>query len=237
MDSLFCLDSPLTVFLSTAAAAGDGAIEAPAKLSRDWSRTALPHECPHCGQGFTRRSRLREHVFQHTGEKLFNCKICKKSFPTPANLLRHNLTHGGSRIFSCPLCDKRFFQPTSLKRHMLIHQGKPQERRVRGRGKGRGQSSDGRLHICPECPASFKFESQLKSHRSVCVLPKHLNSLFAYLHAFLLQNKRIYFQELIVFVYTMKVNGVQNPYFKDRNKTLSKYLLLFSNRSSSLCLE
>ncbi|XP_077065979.1 zinc finger protein 574 isoform X1 [Siphateles boraxobius] len=148
-----------------AAAAGDGAIEAPAKLSRDWSRTALPHECPHCGQGFTRRSRLREHVFQHTGEKLFNCKICKKSFPTPANLLRHNLTHGGSRIFNCPLCDKRFFQPTSLKRHMLIHQGKPQERRGRGRGKGRGQSSDGRLHICPECPASFKFESQLKSHR------------------------------------------------------------------------
>ncbi|XP_016123206.1 zinc finger protein 574-like isoform X1 [Sinocyclocheilus grahami] len=151
---------------ATAAAAADGAIEAPAKLSRDWSRTALPHECPHCGQGFTRRSRLREHVFQHTGEKLFNCKICKKSFPSPANLLRHNLTHGGSRIFNCPLCDKRFFQPTSLKRHMLIHQGgESQERKVRGRGKGRGQSSDGRLHICPECPASFKFESQLKSHR------------------------------------------------------------------------
>ncbi|XP_058603342.1 zinc finger protein 574 isoform X2 [Onychostoma macrolepis] len=149
-----------------AAAAADGAIEAPAKLSRDWSRTALPHECPHCGQGFTRRSRLREHVFQHTGEKLFNCKICKKSFPSPSNLLRHNLTHGGSRIFNCPLCDKRFFQPTSLKRHMLIHQeGESQERKIRGRGKGKGQSSDGRLHICPECPASFKFESQLKSHR------------------------------------------------------------------------
>ncbi|KAK9960776.1 hypothetical protein ABG768_008611 [Culter alburnus] len=150
---------------ATAAAAADGGIEAPAKLSREWSRTALPHECPHCGQGFTRRSRLREHVFQHTGEKLFNCKICKKSFPSPANLLRHNLTHGGSRIFNCPLCEKRFFQPTSLKRHMLIHQGGPQERRVRGKGKGRGQSSDGRLHICPECPASFKFESQLRSHR------------------------------------------------------------------------
>lgn len=161
------------VFLSAAA---DGAIEAPAKLSRDWSRTALPHECPHCGQGFTRRSRLREHVFQHTGEKLFNCKICKKSFPSPSNLLRHNLTHGGSRIFNCPLCDKRFFQPTSLKRHMLIHQGgESQERKIRGRGKGKGQSSDGGLHICPECPASFKFEPQLKSHRSVCVSSNNLS--------------------------------------------------------------
>lgn len=148
-----------------AAAAADGGLEAPAKLSREWSRTALPHECPHCGQGFTRRSRLREHVFQHTGEKLFNCKICKKSFPSPANLLRHSLIHGGSRIYSCPICDKRFFQPTSLKRHMMTHQEGVQERRTRGRGKGRGPSSDGRLHICPECPASFKLEAQLKSHR------------------------------------------------------------------------
>ncbi len=161
------------MFLSAEA---DGGIEAPAKLSRDWSRTALPHECPHCGQGFTRRSRLREHVFQHTGEKLFNCKICKKSFPSPSNLLRHNLTHGGSRIFNCPLCDKSFFQPTSLKRHMLIHQGgESQERKIRGRGKGKGHSSDGLLHICPECPASFKFEPQLKSHRSVCVSSNNLN--------------------------------------------------------------
>ncbi|XP_051576734.1 zinc finger protein 585B-like isoform X2 [Myxocyprinus asiaticus] len=145
----------------------DATLEAPAKLSRDWSRTALPHECPHCGKGFTRRSLLREHVFQHTGEKLFNCKVCKKSFPSPASLLRHQLTHGGSRLFSCPFCDKRFFQATSLKRHMLIHQtGETQQRRIRGRGKGRTLSpNDGRVHICPECPASFKFESQLQSHR------------------------------------------------------------------------
>ncbi|XP_055066000.2 zinc finger protein 574 [Misgurnus anguillicaudatus] len=141
------------------------AIEAPAQLSRDWSRTAVPHECPHCGKGFTRRSLLREHVFQHTGKKLFSCKFCTKSFPSPSSLLRHNLTHGASRLHNCHVCDKRFFQATSLKRHVLVHQFGAQDQRVRSRKKGRLSLSGGLLHTCPECPASFKSESQLLSHR------------------------------------------------------------------------
>ncbi|KAI4875952.1 hypothetical protein NFI96_014642 [Prochilodus magdalenae] len=139
-------------------------IEAPAKLSRDWSRTPLPHECPHCGRGFTRRSLLREHVFHHTGEKLFNCHVCKKSFPSPASLLRHSMTHGASRAFSCPICAKGFFQPTSLKRHMLVHDEAEGSKRIRGKGRGRSHG-DGRLHACPDCPASFKLDSQLQTHR------------------------------------------------------------------------
>ncbi|XP_062847683.1 zinc finger protein 574 [Trichomycterus rosablanca] len=144
----------------------DAALEATAKLSRDWSRTSLPHECPHCGQGFTRRNLLREHVFQHTGEKLFSCNICHKSFPSPASLLRHSLCHGAPRSFTCPVCNKAFSQPASLKRHMLIHDEGSVERRGRGRGRGRGRSQlDTRLHSCPECPASFKLDSQLQMHR------------------------------------------------------------------------
>uniref|UniRef100_A0A3B1JA22 Zinc finger protein 574 n=1 Tax=Astyanax mexicanus TaxID=7994 RepID=A0A3B1JA22_ASTMX len=137
--------------------------EAPAKLTRDWSRTPLPHKCPHCGRGFTRRSLLREHVFHHTGEKLFGCHICKKSFPSPASLLRHSMTHGASRAFSCPICAKGFYQPTSLKRHMLTHD--EGDRRMRTSGKMRSRSvGDGRLHPCPDCPASFKLDSQLQTH-------------------------------------------------------------------------
>ncbi|KAK1795380.1 hypothetical protein P4O66_010557, partial [Electrophorus voltai] len=144
----------------------DAALEAPAKLSRDWSRTPLPHECPHCGLGFTRRGLLREHVFQHTGEKLFGCHVCHKSFPSPASLLRHGLTHGGSRAFSCPICARAFYQATSLKRHMLTHEEGTPDRRGGARGKGRGRSlGDGRLHVCPDCPASFKLDSQLQTHR------------------------------------------------------------------------
>ncbi|XP_026795944.3 zinc finger protein 574 [Pangasianodon hypophthalmus] len=143
----------------------DATLEATAKLSRDWSRTPLPHECPHCGQGFTRRSLLREHVFQHTGEKLFNCNVCNKSFPTPAGLLRHSLCHGPPRSFTCPVCTKTFSQPASLKRHMLTHE-EGTERKGQGRSKGRGRPpGDTRLLTCPDCPASFKLDSQLQMHR------------------------------------------------------------------------
>lgn len=143
----------------------DTVLEATAKLSRDWSRTPLPHECPHCGQGFTRRSLLREHVFLHTGEKLFNCSVCSKSFPTPAGLLRHSLCHGPSRSFTCPICTKPFNQPASLKRHMLTHQeGAP--RRGHGSSKARGRAlGDTRLLTCPDCPASFMLDAQLQMHR------------------------------------------------------------------------
>lgn len=47
----------------------------PAKLLQDWARTPLPHVCPHCGKTFTRRVFLRTHVYSHTGEKLFTCKV------------------------------------------------------------------------------------------------------------------------------------------------------------------
>ncbi|XP_030641486.1 zinc finger protein 574 [Chanos chanos] len=138
----------------------------PAQLSRDWSRTALPHACPYCGRGFTRRCQLRAHVTSHTGEKLFSCKTCGKAFSSPSNLLRHTQTHGGARPFSCDLCDKSFFEAVTLKRHMLIHTHSGERNTHQRRRRGRGGGAMGRLlHHCPECPASFKLESQLQSHR------------------------------------------------------------------------
>ncbi|KAG7469282.1 hypothetical protein MATL_G00127180 [Megalops atlanticus] len=93
----------------------------PSKLSRDWSRTPLPHACPHCGRTFTRRCLLRAHVFTHTGEKLFSCEACGKSFSRPSNLMRHCRTHSAARAFGCKRCGKAFSHPGALKRHQLIH--------------------------------------------------------------------------------------------------------------------
>ena len=52
----------------------------PAKLLQDWARTPLPHVCPYCGKTFTRRVFLRTHVYSHTGEKLFTCKVPVRNF-------------------------------------------------------------------------------------------------------------------------------------------------------------
>lgn len=79
------LSEPCLVFVSLPANKVPGAKEKPdvenanhpppAKLLQDWARTPLPHVCPYCGKTFTRRVFLRAHVFSHTGEKLFTCKV------------------------------------------------------------------------------------------------------------------------------------------------------------------
>lgn len=60
---------------STAADSDNTNHPPPAKLLQDWARTPLPHVCPYCGKTFTRRIFLRTHVYRHTGEKLFTCKV------------------------------------------------------------------------------------------------------------------------------------------------------------------
>lgn len=60
---------------STAADSDNTNHPPPAKLLQDWARTPLPHVCPYCGKTFTRRVFLRTHVYSHTGEKLFTCKV------------------------------------------------------------------------------------------------------------------------------------------------------------------
>ncbi|XP_038842278.1 zinc finger protein 574-like isoform X1 [Salvelinus namaycush] len=139
----------------------------PAKLMQDWSRTPLPHVCPHCGQTFTRRGFLRAHVFSHTGEKLFTCKVCQKSFASSPNLLRHSLTHMGTKPFPCSVCGKRFSQPGVLKRHGLTH-SQPKSRRRRSRWKKRtpeGEDGESQLFACPNCTARFQTDQQLQEHR------------------------------------------------------------------------
>ncbi|KAL2083849.1 hypothetical protein ACEWY4_019367 [Coilia grayii] len=157
----------------------------PAQLSRDWSRAALPHLCPHCGRSFTRRSLLRAHVSSHTGQKLFRCPLCPKAFSCPSNLLRHSQTHAPPhapphphlRPHRCHICAKDFSLAATLKRHLLAHArpGAFRHRRARGsrthplRGAPAGQhehhAHSPHLHTCPDCPASFKMHTQLQKHR------------------------------------------------------------------------
>ena len=35
-----------------------------------------PHECDVCGQTFDKSSKLKEHVFTHTGVKPYECHLC-----------------------------------------------------------------------------------------------------------------------------------------------------------------
>ncbi|KAG7270616.1 hypothetical protein CRUP_033225 [Coryphaenoides rupestris] len=136
----------------------------PAKLLQDWARTPLPHVCPYCGKTFTRRVFLRTHVFSHTGEKLFTCKLCGLE------------DDGTSNVYPCPQCTARFSTDDQLKHHILLHSSHPFPCTVCGEAFSRRKELD--LHAlshqdkepvtCEHCSAQFVNQSVLDIHLQRC---------------------------------------------------------------------
>ncbi|EUB63385.1 PR domain zinc finger protein [Echinococcus granulosus] len=83
------------------------------------------HVCTHCGEGFFKKSDLKEHIVAvHRNLKTHICDQCRKGFTTPSYLRLHVLTvHEGVKAYSCPLCSKRYTQKHSLKKHISSRHG------------------------------------------------------------------------------------------------------------------
>lgn len=61
------------------------------------SSTQKKHKCKVCDKRFTRPSSLQTHMYSHTGEKPFHCKVegCGRHFSVVSNLRRHRKVHKG----------------------------------------------------------------------------------------------------------------------------------------------
>ncbi|KAG5683278.1 hypothetical protein PVAND_012568 [Polypedilum vanderplanki] len=155
----------------------------------DEQKSTIKLQCSICKKFFRKQS-LREHLRQHTNERIFNCPItsCPMSFTRKANLKNHirnihrkdteNPT--SSSTFVCKICGKKFLSKFFLDQHKFIHRKKIETKTsacqissciyvkhnsVDAKNHLLG-NNDEKLFICtqPNCDYQSETMEQLKSH-------------------------------------------------------------------------
>lgn len=77
-----------------------------------------PYACTLCPRKFTTKDLLGSHMRTHTGEKPYMCMYCGKEFAQGAPYRYHIKIHTGEKSFSCPICEKKFISRGNMKIHL-----------------------------------------------------------------------------------------------------------------------
>uniref|UniRef100_A0A673BE34 C2H2-type domain-containing protein n=1 Tax=Sphaeramia orbicularis TaxID=375764 RepID=A0A673BE34_9TELE len=132
--------------------------------------------CDVLGLGCSDMSVLRNHLSQHSGQKLFTCDVCGKGCSHRSALKHHMLTHTGERPYVCETCGKRCGHASALQNHMRVHTGRkpgqrPVLRRLRENVPMRSEPEvsherphGGAPYACEVCGKKFANPSNLKAH-------------------------------------------------------------------------
>lgn len=115
--------------------------------------------CDICNEEFRRKTKLRQHMFVHTGNYKYTCDKCGKGFLLLNSFRRHELSH---RSRKCELCDATFDKWSSLLAHKRNEHATTQ---------------------CSICNKEFHSNRCLKNHRMI-----HLNPDDRHIFACLFEN-------------------------------------------------
>lgn len=109
--------------------------------------------CDLCEKKFTRKSKLREHMFRHTGHFNYRCDICEKGFLQMAHLKRH-IDHIHTDR-TCDQCAQVFTKWSSLLAHKrTVHTTEADNK-------------------CTDCNRVFKSKCSLRNHSKVHAKQNH----------------------------------------------------------------
>ncbi|XP_055323742.1 zinc finger protein 436-like [Sitodiplosis mosellana] len=91
-------------------------------------------------------STLQVHMREnHTGKKLYRCKICSKKFAHKASIYKHMNTHSKSNQCECKVCGKTLASENGLVLHLQTHKGEYK-------------------HECKYCHKKYTTNKILRSH-------------------------------------------------------------------------
>ncbi|XP_065202962.1 zinc finger protein 595-like [Planococcus citri] len=75
------------------------------------------YECEKCGQTYSIKANLLEHMNKHLNRKPYKCKVCGMAFYQRIRLHTHKFVHRGAN-FQCEICDRPFKRKDNMKSHM-----------------------------------------------------------------------------------------------------------------------
>uniref|UniRef100_A0A672JCF6 C2H2-type domain-containing protein n=1 Tax=Salarias fasciatus TaxID=181472 RepID=A0A672JCF6_SALFA len=113
-------------------------------------------KCLQCNYHCKRWSSLKEHMFNHEGNKPFKCEECDYSSVYKKDVIRHSAVHSKKKKkktetapkvseFPCPVCHRVYPMQKRLTQHMKTH-------------------STEKPHMCDKCGKSFKKRYTFKMH-------------------------------------------------------------------------
>ncbi|XP_037955355.1 zinc finger and SCAN domain-containing protein 31-like isoform X2 [Teleopsis dalmanni] len=101
--------------------------------------------CNTCGNSFTERKTLNQHMRIHRNERKYECELCFKRFNSACNLSAHMRSHTGERPYECKFCSRRFSDRSTHVKHVRTH-------------------TNEKPFVCTDCGKAFSLSTTLKAH-------------------------------------------------------------------------